>query len=180
MRGEGFEPTDHRETLRLASLAGCDSRALDRSRCSLTRTLQERILRPPPFPGLAVPAAIDELCVRFCEGRALRERLPHHGAKPQRCEGRDLNHGRADAFTGAKHPFASVVRSTTSCSLIQILPLCAFVARWRAHSCEGRDLNPRTSTGADLESAAVSGLGYPRTHAWDPGVPYCTYPVCQI
>ena len=29
--------------------------------------------------------------------------------------------------------------------------------------CEGRDLNPRTSTGADLESAAVSRLGYPRT-----------------
>jgi hypothetical protein len=29
--------------------------------------------------------------------------------------------------------------------------------------CEGQDLNPWTSTGADLESAAVSRLGYPRT-----------------
>jgi hypothetical protein len=30
--------------------------------------------------------------------------------------------------------------------------------------CEGQDLNPWTSTGAELESAAVSRLGYPRTH----------------
>ena len=30
--------------------------------------------------------------------------------------------------------------------------------------CEGWDLNPWTPTGADLESAAVSRLGYPRTH----------------
>ena len=29
--------------------------------------------------------------------------------------------------------------------------------------CEGQDLNPWTSTGAELESAAVSRLGYPRT-----------------
>ncbi len=34
-------------------------------------------------------------------------------------------------------------------------------ARW---TCGGRDSNPWTSTGADLESAAVSRLGYPRAH----------------
>jgi hypothetical protein len=54
-----------------------------------------------------------EGAVKFCEGRALPERLPHLPAEPERCE--------------------------------------------------GRDLNPWTSTGADLESAAVSELGYPRT-----------------
>ena len=33
----------------------------------------------------------------------------------------------------------------------------------RGTQCEGQDLNPWTSTGAELESAAVSRLGYPRT-----------------
>ena len=40
-----------------------------------------------------------------------------------------------------------------------------------AEQCEGRDLNPWTSTGADLESAAVSRLGYPRTRARIPHRP---------
>ena len=38
-------------------------------------------------------------------------------------------------------------------------------SRPRNTQCEGRDSNPRTSTGADLESAAVSRLGYPRTQS---------------
>ena len=40
-----------------------------------------------------------------------------------------------------------------------------------AEQCEGGDLNPWTSTGADLESAAVSRLGYPRTRARIPHRP---------
>ena len=40
-----------------------------------------------------------------------------------------------------------------------------------AEQCEGGDLNPWTSTGADLESAAVSRLGYPRTRAQIPHRP---------
>ena len=43
--------------------------------------------------------------------------------------------------------------------------LPALFARGRVGpQCEGCDLNAWTPTGADLESAAVSRLGYPRTH----------------
>jgi len=43
------------------------------------------------------------------------------------------------------------------------LPALLRGAAW-ARQCEGCDLNAWTPTGADLESAAVSRLGYPRTH----------------
>src|SRR6056297_1781340 len=82
----------------------------------------------------------------FCEGRTLRERLPHHGG-----------------WTPAMRGEGFEPRSRQRRSLIQILPRC-IRALW-TRSCEGRDLNPRTSTGAELESAAVSGLGYPRTQS---------------
>ena len=140
MRGEGFEPTDLRKTLRLATLAGCDLRALVRSRCSLTRTLQERILSPP--------------------------RLRVATENRWRVVARE---SRSESGLPASRGWTPTMRFTAHSRSPFRIRGALFV---RASPCEGRDLNPRTSTGADLESAAVSGLGYPRTQfgitpSWD-------------
>ncbi len=85
--------------------------------------------------------------VKFCEGRALRERSSASRGVTPTMRGEDLNYVHARSVTSFKSLLCAVSRSR-QCS---------------RQTCEGRDLNPRTSTGADLESAAVSGLGYPRT-----------------
>ncbi len=92
------------------------SRTHCRSSSLLTRTLRERILRPPPFPGVASQSTSAVI---------LRGKMA-----PERDD----------------------------------LPALLRGAAW-AQQCEGCDLNAWTPTGADLESAAVSRLGYPRTHS---------------
>jgi hypothetical protein len=81
--------------------------------------------------------------------RARRSVLPHRDRRviAPSCDARE---GIRTSVGYAPTTFEPLRHSVAACS-------------HAAPSCEGRDSNPWTPTGADLESAAVSGLGYPRT-----------------
>ena len=122
--------------------------------------------------------------------------LPRRGrAARRRCEGRDLNPwttGRRfllASLAGLRLPRSRSLplvahetstgadfESDVDASLSALITYGIYAREERpreavfrtAEQCEGRDLNPWTSTGADLESAAVSRLGYPRTRSRNP------------
>ena len=124
------------------------------------------LAHPAALPPVAPPGSRVVVPSGHSSRSPYSRRLASLGASL--CEGRDSNRRKTVAFASLGRCVFQASNPSNALGVPREFGRLAIAPRRSRQGnpqCEGRDSNPRTSTGADLESAAVSRLGYPRTQS---------------